>query len=278
MIRQESPVDQAANRDRTPLTPKLDKNLISYALAATAAGVGIMALAQNAEAKVIATQVNLVVPINGGVIQFDINGDGIPDFGLSATTFATSFGGQVRHQGRPPLGGFARGKLLCIPEQAANGIATINSFAAALPPNIQIGPGRHFAQKTVDMADIFVTGCGGSSLAYGDWKGTHPPHAYLPVEFTDAGGALHYGWVRISSTETGAIRFNATIDGYAYETVPNKPIMTGAVSGPIAERMVPPASDTFASRTPTVASLGMLALGAPGLVAWRKQDEEQMAA
>src|SRR6202789_1890140 len=57
MIRQESPADQTANRDRTPLTPKLDKNLISYALAATAAGAGIMALAQNAEAKVAATRV-----------------------------------------------------------------------------------------------------------------------------------------------------------------------------------------------------------------------------
>ncbi|MGA3349084.1 MAG: hypothetical protein ABSC33_08670 [Candidatus Sulfotelmatobacter sp.] len=274
MIRQESPVDQTANRDRTPLTPKLDKNLINYALAATAAGVGIMALAQTAEAKVIATQVNLVVPINGGVIQFDINGDGIPDFGLSATTFGTSFGGQVRHQGRPPLGGFARGKLLCIPEQAGNGVATINSFAAALPPNIQIGPGRHFAQKTVDMADIFVTGCGGSSLAYGDWKGTHPPHAYLPVEFTDAGGALHYGWVRISSKETGATHFNATIDGYAYETVPNKPIMSGAVSGPVAEQMSPPTSDAFASPAPKVASLGALALGARGLTAWRREEEQ----
>ncbi len=67
------------------------------------------------------------------------------------------------------------------------------------------------------MADITVTGCGGSSQAYGNWKGTHPPHAYLPIKFSDTGGNVHYGWVRISCVESD-IAFNATIDGFAYET------------------------------------------------------------
>ncbi len=95
------------------LTSKLDKNLVTYALAAGTAGVGMMALSQGAEAKVVASSAHIVVPVNGGLIQFDVNGDGIPDFGLSATDFVDSCCA-VRPKGRPPLGGIAGGHLKVI--------------------------------------------------------------------------------------------------------------------------------------------------------------------
>ncbi len=271
--------DQAANRDRFPLAPKLDKNLVAYALAATTAGVGIMALTQTAEARVIATRTHIVVPINGGVIQFDINGDGIPDFGLSATSFATSFGARVPPRGRPPLGGVAAGHLRAVPAQTANEVCIGGGAepltAAALPPDIQLGAGRHFDEGNILMEGIILTGCEGTSFAYGNWKG-HPLHHFLGVKFTDTTGNVHYGWVRILVTENG-IKFNATIEGYAYETVPNKPIVTGATSGPVGEASLIGPSDSLSSRLPQPASLGMLALGTPGLVAWRRQDEEKAA-
>jgi len=266
-------------REASELSRKLDKSLVTYALAASTAGVGIMALTQAAEAKIIATPAHIPIPINGGVIQFDINGDGIPDFGLSAAEFANSSTLAPQGKRRPPLGGIAAGHLNVVPAQAANEVGVLGGFefrpfAAALPPGIQIGAGRHFDAGTILMAGIIVTGCGGSSLAYGNWKGTHPPHAYLPVKFNDAGGELHYGWVRISVTESGAIDFNATIDGYAYETVPNKPIISGATSGPVGETsFMEPASSLKSKGTPA-ASLGLLALGARGLTAWRKEDNE----
>lgn len=271
----------AAKREPVRLTGKLDKNLVTYALAASTAGVGMMALTQAAEAKVVATPTHIVVPLNGGVVQFDINGDGIPDFGLSATDFADTSTLAARHKGRPPLGGVAGGHLRVVPAQTANEVAVLGGFslrpfAAALPPGVAIGAGRHFDAGTILMAGIVVTGCGGSSQAYGNWKGTHPPHAYLPVKFADSGGQIHYGWVRISVTESDIV-FSATIDGYAYETVPNKTIISGAISGPEASLRGP--SDGLAPKIPTVASLGMLALGASGLVAWRKHDdaEEKLA-
>jgi hypothetical protein len=259
----------------TRLAGKLDKNLVTYALAASAAGVGLMALTQSAEAKVVATSAHIVVPINGGVIQFDVNGDGIPDFGLSAGEFVDTSCCAVHPKGRPPLGGIAGGHLKVIPAQPANEVAVIEETAAALPPDVQIGAGRHFEAGSIMMAGIIVTGCGGSSDAYGNWKGTHPPHAYLPIKFSDTSANVHYGWVRISCTETGAIDFNATIDGFAYETVPNKPIVSGAISGPVSGASLLAPAESLGLHVPPAASLGILALGAPGLTAWRKQDESE---
>jgi hypothetical protein len=250
---------------------KLEKSLVAYAVAACAAGVSLLALSRPAGAEIITTRTNIVVPINGGLIQFDINGDGIPDFGLSATTFYDTLGGGHR-PGRPPLGAIFGGRLQVVPGQTANQVAINNGgFAAALPPGIEIGPGRHFVENAAKMAGIVATGCGGSSLAYGNWKGSHPPHSYLAVKFNDASDSVHFGWVRISVTETAVDHFSATIDAYAYETVPNKPILSGASKGPASgANLVSP------SITPKVQpSLGVLALGARGLAVWRKQDEEK---
>lgn len=259
--------------ESTRLTPKLDKNLLAYAIAASAAGVSLLALSQSAEAEIITTRTNIVVPINGGLVQFDINGDGVPDFGLSATTFVSTFG-SGRHPGPPPLGGIGVGHLRVVPAQAANQVAVIQRTAAALPAGITISAGRNFEGNAVVMAGIVVTGCGGSSLASGNWKGSHPPHPYLPVKFTDTGGNVHFGWVRIAVTESLAIRFSATIEAYAYETVPNQSIVSGKTSGTAGSASFMGPSQT-APKAP--ASLGMLALGAPGLSIWRKQDDEQAA-
>ena len=107
------------------LAGKLDKNLVTYALAASAAGVGLMALTQSAEAKVVATSAHIVVPINGGVVQFDVNGDGIPDFGLSAGEFVDTSCCAVHPKGRPPLGGIAGGHLKVIQAQPANEVKAL---------------------------------------------------------------------------------------------------------------------------------------------------------
>jgi hypothetical protein len=275
--------DCEQNREPSRLAAKLDRNLVTYALAATAAGVGVMALAQPAEANVVATPANIVVPINGGVVQFDINHDGIPDFGLSATTFVDTFGGGVRHNGRPPLGGVFGGHLNCIPAQAVNEVGAhgsigIRPFAAALPAGAVINSGRKFDSGEILMAGIVATGCGGSSLAYGNWIGSHPPSPFLAVKFGDASGNLHFGWVRIEVKQSEGTHFNATITGYAYETEPNKPITTGVIRGPVGDAsLIDPAmlNPNDKSNDGQPASLGILALGAPGLVAWRKQDEAE---
>lgn len=68
---------------RTNLPDSLHRQLNMYARAAGAAGVGALALAQGAEAKIVYTPANLKIVQNGGLITFDLNHDGIADFGLS---------------------------------------------------------------------------------------------------------------------------------------------------------------------------------------------------
>jgi hypothetical protein len=274
------PADFARNkRHPVQLASKLDKDLIAYALAASATGIGLMSAAPNAEGRVIATPANIVVPINGGVVQFDINNDGIPDFGLSATNFFDSFG--AKRTGKPLLGGIFGGRLFAVPAQSANGVAVNGSYfnrpaAMAFVGGAPIGPSLPFNNKNIIMAGVVGTGCEGSSFAYGHWAGTHPPHEFLGVKFTDTSGNLHYGWVRIETKESNVTDFNATITGYAYETTPNTPIKCGRTTGPVSESgLIEPS--LLNSKTHQVASLGMLALGAPGLNAWKRQEEDVLA-
>jgi len=284
MTRQEpSMKDVRQKREPARLTGKLETNLFTYAIAASAAGVGLMALSQAAEAKVIATQANIVVPINGGLVQFDINGDGVPDFGLSATTFLNTFTGGVRHAGKPLLGGVFGGHLRVVPAQAANEVGVHGSIgttpcAADLHAGVRIGPAFAFDQNTILMAGIIGTGCAGSSQAYCNWKGSHPPEPFLPVKFTDTSGLVHYAWVRISVQQSDTTHFNATITGYAYETTPNMHIFAGATGGADSDASFIDPAGVLAPKAPEAASLGMLALGAPGLAAWRRQEEEEQAA
>ena len=70
-------------RKRSLLSAAMESRLLSYTAAASAAGVGTLILAQPAQAKVVYTPANIKIVQNGGLITFDLNHDGIPDFGLS---------------------------------------------------------------------------------------------------------------------------------------------------------------------------------------------------
>jgi len=70
--------------------------------------------------------------------------------------------------------------------------------------------------------------------------------AYLGLKFDDLKGKTHYGWARVEVPISGGY----WLTGYAYETVPNKPIITGKTKGPDVITVEP-------------ATLGRLARGAP---------------
>ena len=55
-------------------------------------------------------------------------------------------------------------------------------------------------------------------------------HGYLGMKFVIQGKA-HFGWTRLNVGCTNT-KVNATLTGYAYETVPNKPIIAGKTHGP----------------------------------------------
>ena len=70
---------------------------------------------------------------------------------------------------------------------------------------------------------------------------------------------MHYGWIRFSVRPFFCVGCMAQLEGFAYETIPNKSIVAGD-QGDSDEAAVQPAS------------LGALALGAPGLAVWRKDQ------
>jgi hypothetical protein len=260
-------------RSRSPLSAGLEKSLSSYALAAGSAGVALLACVQAADAKVVITKVDIPVPENAGVIQFDINGDGQMDFGLSAfgngcATTSTQARAKHPHQ-RPPLGcGYFNDQLRVIPEQAANEVWQAGTqygynCAADVGRGVRIDRLRPFAPGMMVMyGDV------GSSegTPFCPWRISNPPKPYLGVKFLDKEGAVHYGWVRVSSDF-----IFATITGYGYETIPNKPILAGAITEDDETSLLSP-SDVI-PQPPQPATLGHLALGAAGLAAWRREEE-----
>jgi len=70
-------------------------------------------------------------------------------------------------------------------------------------------------------------------------------------------GKVHYGWARVRThADPWKSRRYGTLTGYAYETIPNKPIIAGKTKGPDVITLRP-------------ASLGHLARGASAIPAWR---------
>jgi hypothetical protein len=267
---------QSKERGISTLSSALEKNLSAYALAAGSAGVALLACGQPADAKVVITKVDIPVPINAGPVNFDINGDGQNDFGLSAANFPTSTCTEARSKptgknGRLPLGCFFNDRLTVIPVQAANevwheGLSYYGGepCAADLGRGVRIDRLRPFA-----AGKILMTGDEGTSIGHqlcGSWDREKNRH-YLGVKFLDKESKVHYGWVRVTNNFTFA-----TITGYAYETIPNKPILAGIVNetGDEASLLEP---SNLPAKSAQPASLGYLALGAVGLSAWRREDE-----
>lgn len=86
------------------LSESFHKQLNSYALAATAAGVSMLALAQPADAKIVYTAVHKVIGISGRY-NLDFNNSGKTDVALFETRHATSEGGQITHLFASAAGG-----------------------------------------------------------------------------------------------------------------------------------------------------------------------------
>jgi hypothetical protein len=108
---------------------------------------------------------------------------------------------------------------------------------------------------------------------YGPWVagGQGVKNRYLGLKFK-IGEQFHYGWARVTVTTTANQGFSATLTGYAYETIPDKPIHAGATSdAPQSALESAPPSIQFRDAD-RQASLGMLSLGSMGLALWRRED------
>jgi hypothetical protein len=217
----------------------------------------MLASVQTAEARIVYTPANLTIPVNGGLIQLDLNHDGIADFAFSSVSYSTH--------------GFGDFFLKIEPDQNSNEIADQVSkghmCAAALAKGVQVGPKSRFHQDPANGLYMWFFARGGTqtrTTSFGPWRGLRGQR-YLGLKFV-VNGKTHYGWARVKFEQNAT-----TVTGYAYETIPNKFIIAGKTKGP-DEMWTEEADAALIMPTRETAGLGLLALGAPGLSTWRRES------
>src|SRR5262249_44218318 len=91
---------------------------------------------------------------------------------------------------------------------------------------------------------------------------------YLGTRFK-IGGEPHFGWVRLSLLHVrNRGHYKAVLTGYAYETIPKKRIIAGRTHDSGGTKR-PASMKGNASPGPT---LGLLALGTPGMSIWKREE------
>ena len=228
------------------LDPKLDGRLLAYAAAASAAGVGMLALAQPSQAEVVYTPTHQVIR-SRAMLALDLNSDGITDFTLS-NVFSSCSIADFRRGVAPECSPVEFQDLEVLPQGANLVLENGSSFASALPPGKKVGPGDKFG------AAYKMEGCstfgGFLGVTSGPWRNVSD--RYLGLEFSIQ-GQIHYGWARLNvSRKPDSCTTFPVLTGYAYETVPNKPIGTGKTSG---------TDEVSGSERPEAGTLGSLAQG-----------------
>ncbi len=202
------------------LSDSVHHQLNMYAVAASAAGVGMLALVPPAEGKIVYTPAHKIVGINHA-LPIDLNHDGIHDFDVLNLT----------HNSTTPFGDY----LAAEPLNSGNEILVQRTnrgyAAAALLAGVSVGPRAKPFQAGRDVMAYRSTS--DSAISGGPWKNVSK--RYLGLKFLIK-GKTHYGWARLNVTITNEV--NATLTGYAYETVANKPIVTGKTNSEAALGML----------------------------------------
>jgi len=247
-------------RTAAKLSDPVHRQLNRYALAAGAAGVGMLALAEPCEAKIVYTPAHVKFTRYPGLI-LDLDHDGTRDFALALGSRGET--------------GFRSGYAFVFGFGSGNGaIATAQrqfAPAIALRAGSRIGAGRLFNEGPDFLVqEIYNYGRGFHSTVWKDqWGngGKGLKNRYLGLEFM-INGKVHFGWARVT-VKTSGNTFTAILTGYAYETIPGKSIRAGETKGP--NNGVGNAAD-LAAPTPESSTLGLLAMGSPGLSIWRQTE------
>jgi hypothetical protein len=260
---QTSKAQSSLTKKRRPalLDVNLDKSLLNYAAAATAAGVGLFALAQPAEAKIIYTAANIPITVNGPPVQVDLNHDGVIDFSFFNASGTCEHARKAIHK----LGcSFA--SFYAVAAQTGDSIGSSQTFngaqcAALIHAGRAIGAGKKFRPSEAELFGAF--GTSGFFASECPFTGRGNPGGFLGLKFV-VGSNTFYAWALVELTHTGPV-----LAGYAYDNTPGTSIAAGAVRG--ADEA--DASHGPALAAPQPASLGILANGARGLPFWRRPEE-----
>ncbi|HXC43906.1 MAG TPA: hypothetical protein VNY51_10350 [Candidatus Dormibacteraeota bacterium] len=281
-----------SNRPRRPanLAGALSHRLDAYALAAAAAGVGVLACSLPSEATIICKDASVTL---SGTQTFPLNpaNQQIAPFNIVQTT-------QYFYNFSSSLGFWNRGFFLPNPQGVMLSVA--NDLPAALSAGALIGPSANFAQGN-SYGLLFTYGPG--SLYSSKGGGTVKKHRgnfrfgetnYVGFRFL-VSGQYSYGWARIdvtfqnSQTSPKVVETRMKIPVYGYESTPNTAIVAGSCSGAAASNGgvtpnitptddLPEASSGALPLSARGASLGLLALGDRSLSTWRRNGNKSSEA
>jgi hypothetical protein len=243
------------NRIPAQLSETLHHRLNMYALAASAAGVSVLALAQ-AEAKIVYTpdSRSLSAPhwfFRGDYLRIDLNHDGITDFAL--WWYSNNESGSFQVYPGVPGKHHNGGKIVDLKScwETKGHRTSCFEMAAPLASGNKIGPTALWDGGGMWRCSSY--GTGGGDFCGGPW-GKRGQNAFLGVEFKIK-GKTHYGWEHVSfANSSGGNRIAYSL-GYAYETIPKKPIRAG---------------DTGKG------NLRTLSKGAAGITAWREFNTSEV--
>jgi hypothetical protein len=210
---------------------------------------------QSAEARIVYTKADRVIPPNSSY-NLDVNHDGKIDFVITNSVNC-------------PEGATCVSTLFAKPANTNDGIEGLPSshggwnFAYALNAGARIGPKHPFP------ATAMVFAISGSCPVVNNSQWCKATDRYLGLRF-EIDGKTHYGWARM--TVGSGTHTRARLTGYAYETIPNKPIIAGKTEGPDEGSDDEANPATLNEPTLQPASLGLLAMGSPGLSVWRREE------
>jgi hypothetical protein len=233
-----------SHRKPVKISDSLQRQLNSYALAASATAAGMLVLAQDAEAKVVYTPAHHVI-LRKSHFALDLNHDGIADFTINqrSTCFSSGCQTALYANGAVPSGG-----------NYVEGLRQVFNFAYALKPRQLINSTKPFMGFAMYYR---FRGQSTSRACSGSW--VNVKNRYLGLRFI-VKGETHFGWARLNvACDRHDVKIGL-LTGYAYETIPNKGIIAGKITGPDVITVNP-------------ASLGHLARGAVAISGRRVQQD-----
>ena len=207
----------------------------------------------------------LTYRFQNGYVSLDLNHDGIADFIIGNRGISC---GPVSRGYQSAAHCILQSSLVLPKGQTCNyltdqiwGRGVVSGrFASALPAGFKVRPSKAYFQAAkypffAVMGEIGAGAYEHSSNSEGQWL--YAKDRYLGLQFVIK-GQVHYGWARFTVTfppqpSRGIL---AILTGYAYETEPNTPIITGKTKGPDVVTLDP-------------STLGQLAAGASQIPAWR---------
>jgi len=218
---------------------EFEASLRAYAAAAVAAGVGTLALSAHVEAKIVYTPTNVEIPFRQAVPLY-LNNAGIADFSFFRWNGSGWSALWVLRQGSNEIWGRGTNR---------RSFTSFSRFASALPAGRRVGANKTYFGKGDAIMSEQGRCLSSSTCTAGQWL--YMKDHYLGLKFF-INGEVHYGWARLNGRGKNA----PVLTGYAYETIPNKLIITGKTKGPDVVTL-------------PSATLGHLALGASPTAWWR---------